>query len=174
MNFRQGSREPRAFPRGSSLLFFAGFFCLLFSEGGNWHFIYLWVCYDSGLTDTTLSKLSLFTNGKYFNLIAPYHPTPEPRASSSPGSAGRTLFLCRSDPRLMGMLPYFPIPAWLRAQPSWDRRRWEPGRTHRHQIYSCQPRLGVPDPGKSWGAGNAKGGRVEVAGKRCQVGKNEV
>lgn len=47
-------------------------------EGDNWHFICLWVCYDSGLTDTTLSKLALLTNGRYLNLIAPYHPTPEP------------------------------------------------------------------------------------------------
>lgn len=117
-----------------------------FSEGGNWHFIYLGVCYDSGLTDTTLSKLSLFPNGRDFNLIAPYHPTPEPRASSSAAASSSSA----------GTLPCFPIPAWLRAQPRRDSGSWEPGRTHGHQICLCQPLLGVPDPRKSWGAGNVK------------------
>lgn len=150
------------------MLFFAGFFFFP-CEGGNWHFIYLWVCYDSGLTDPTLSKLSLYTNGRYFNLIAPYHPTPEPRASSSHGSAGRALFLCRSEPWLGGNLPLFPIPAWLRARPNRDSGRWEAGRPHGHQIYSCQRRLGVPDPGKSWGAGNAKPGGLNQSGREVEV-----
>lgn len=178
--FRQGTWEPRVFPKGSSLLFFPVVFFFFFPVGGNWHFIYLGVCYDSELTDTTLSKLSLFTNGRYFNLIAPYHPAPEPPPTSQAQRSSSTTASCSSWGRfLLSPSRMAPCP----AQPRAGRETRAPGRTRRHQVCLCQPRLGAPGPGRSWRGRTAKGklkqtGRdVEVAVKMVLVArtkKNEV
>lgn len=146
--FRLRSQEPRAFPRGSSLLLFPLPFL---PEGGNWHFIYLWVCYDSGLTDTTLSKLSLFTNGRYFNLIAPYHPTPEPPPTWLASRCSQGCFLVSQS----HMAPC----------PDTSRMRVEgTGRTYRHRLCVCQPHFGVPGPGRRWGGRSTKGRRRQTGG----------